>query len=96
MEIKQYTFLRHLSHTPKCFSFHPYSLTYIAIIRSGLVTRIHAMKSQASEPSRWPLALHLQKSKMLGSVTSTPCVRLHRVVFRYRGNFTAVYLIKVL
>ena len=43
------------------------------------------MKSQASE-----LALHLQKSKMLWNVTSTPCVRLHLVVFRCRGNFTAV------
>jgi len=78
------------------FFFTRVSLHKVLSSEVALMTQIHAMKSQASEPSRWPLALHLQKSKKLWNVTSTTCVLLHRVVFRYSGNFTAVYLNKVL
>jgi hypothetical protein len=48
----------------------------------------HSMKSQAFEPSKRAIVIHFQISKRLWNVTSTPCVLLHRVVFRcrYRGN----------
>ena len=84
-----------VSHPKMCVFFF---FTRVTVLSSevALMTQIHAMKSQASEPSRWSLALHLQKSKKLWNVTSTPCVLLHRAVFRYSGNFTAVYLKEVL
>lgn len=60
----------------------------------ALMTQIYAMKSQASEPSRWPLALAEIEEAM--ECYFHPCVLLHRVVFRYSGNFTLIYLNKIL